>query len=281
MKKLTLLFLMACSIGVNAQTKNYSLEMESQLYQLKMLNDDARFCKDSYKGQNMSDVVGVQVIEATCSPNYFSFNLIQKWGEEIYNLAMKNPKNPSSYKNYAFPFGNSANEKLMAYSILKDDMFWTSVDRYGEINPKTKKNKKIEVTEGQYKFFKEVFEKLKNGGADDFKPHKTVNLNLSKVPFEQLSRSKTYVNYAQSLVINKKESDSIASSLDVVFGSYQNYKAYLDFIYEDQMSEFTKSPKSFKKHKFTPVQCAALKIALTKDEFEKNQKEVGFSCDKK
>lgn len=265
------------SINANAQTSNYSLETESQIYTLKNKQDDKRFCRESVDAQIATDEVGKYVIQNSCRANYFSFNLINKWGDELYKTAMTKP-NVTRYE-YSFPFGFLPNEKLMSYSVLKDTIFWTSIDRFGQINPATKKQKQIKVTENQYKFFKNVFEDLKKNDVDKFRPVDVPKIE-NKFNFQQMSQSKGYINYAQGLLNSKKEAQSLENSLDVVFKSFSNYKDYLDYVYNGQIQEFSENPNSFRNHKFTQLQCVAIKIAIIGEEFDKLQKDLGFTCNK-
>lgn len=279
MKKiiLPLVFLLGFSVSNATNSAKYSLESEGKIYSLIRDVDDKRFCKEAIDGQISNDEIGKHVMQQTCRANYLSFNLIQNWGDEIYKIAMTEPK-VTNY-DYDFPFGSQPNEKLMALSTLKDMMFWTSIERFGEIDKVSKKPKKIKITENQYKFFKSIFEDLKNNNSTKFKPIASPNIG-KKFDFKDMAKSKGYINYAQGLVNSKKEAENFENSLKVVFQSFKNYNNYLNYLYNGQIEELTQNPKSFRNHKFTSLQCSAINLAITSDEFKKLQNEYKFTCEK-
>lgn len=279
MKKIILPFLLLLSFNFSHATTSakYSLESESKIYSLTRDADDKRFCKEAIERQISTDEIGKYVIQQTCRANYLSFNLIQNWGEEIYKIAMKEP-NVTSY-NYDFPFGSQPNEKLMALSTLKDMMFWTSIERFGTLDSTSKKPKQIKITENQYKFFKSIFEDLKNNNSTKFKPVAIPQIG-KKFDFKDMAKSKGYINYAQGLVNSKKEAENFEKSLNIIFQSFKNYKDYLNYLYNGQIEELATNPKSFRNHKFTTLQCSAINLAITSNEFQKLQKEYNFSCEK-
>jgi hypothetical protein len=278
MKKVGFLALsLMVSSAFAQQGANYSLEMEKALYELQVGQDAKRFCSENLQRVKSTDVAGKQLVSSICTANYYNFNMLQKWGEEVYYIAMKNNKAPELYQN-AIPIGPGGNNTLLALSTLKDKMFWTSIERYGTPNPQTKKVNKEQVTEKQYLFFKDLFNKITDTSRKNIKEPMPLHLDMNKFKKEELAKSESFKSYGQSLLDNKAEAKFLEESLKTVMQTYDNYKGYLNFIYDQKIDEIIEQPSKFKGKSFTILQCESMKVALGSKDYKLLSENAGFIC---
>lgn len=285
MKKLvftaTMIGLLSSNVYSNpqkTQTLEYSLESQKIIQRIK--EDDVsqkQFCEKFLSGVPAIDSIGQAVIKNTCIADYMNYNIINSWGDELYNLALSSNKKPQSY-NYALPITPLDKEKFMAINAIKTAMFWSSIDRY---NIKVQSTPAKEpVTKEQYDFFKGVYEKVVDKSNASLKPVSVGLFNPKSYALEDLKNSKFFMGYAQSLAENKKMFELYEKNMNVVFTSFNSYKEYLDFIYSKKMDEMITNPEKNKNIKLTKVQCATLALSVPISEYKDLETKTKFTCAK-
>lgn len=279
MKKVILSIMLLSSGLVMAQTSStldYSLDTQRNIQRLKESEGYKGFCKEYLDKIPSTDKLGVDVIQSTCISDYFNYNSINDWGEEIYAIAMSNNKKPALYKN-ALPVGRLDKELFLATNVLLSSIFWTSIDRY---NVKVKSiPEKETVTKEQYEFFNDLYKKLKDSNGVNLKPVMVKIFDMKKYDVKELRKSPTFVHYAESMVQNSQFKNRGFQNMDIVMSSFENYKSYLDFVYSRKMDEVVENPKKFNGYKFNKVQCATFNLSLNLKDFTELQKNSGFKCE--
>lgn len=276
-KLLLLSLLSLVSLSGYANTLNYSLDIEKTIYEIKTSKKTENFCQTAIKNTLVSDKIGQNITKSTCANDYINLNVLKNWGDELLELSMKNNKKPTIY-NSALPIGPTDTDKFLALITLKDNMFFTFID-INNLDESGKPKKQL-VTNEQYLFFKDIYNKIIDKNNKFLKPVTTQNIFLGTNDPKELAKSKVYLSYAQNLINSQNNLIKIKSNLDYIFNNFDNYKNYLEYIYNGQADDLVMNPSSFKNHSFTKLQCNSIQIALfnTEYNFEKLQSENKFLC---
>lgn len=265
------------SVLAQESTMNYSLDTQKVIQKLKEEEGYKKFCTDYLFKINENDKIGKEIIKSTCVSDFFNYNVINEWGNEIYMLSMDNNKKPPALYPYLLPVGKLDKELVLASTTLLSNIFWTSIDRY---NVKVKSvPEKENITKDQYVFFNDIYIKLKDKSGKNLKPVMSKVFDVNGYNIKVLRSSPTFINYTESLIESKKIKERIFENMDIMMNSFNSYKSYLDFVYSKKMDEVVSSPGKFNGYKFNKVQCSAFKLALSINDYENLKKEANFICE--